>query len=248
MNLLLVVLFTLLGSIFSVAGAALLFLLREKQMRKVTNLLLPFAIGTLLGAAFLGMIPHALSRQDSRTVLATVLFGIILFYVFEKIALWRHCHEVPCEVHSRAGVLILIGDSFHNVVDGVAIAVAFAGSVPLGIATALAVIAHEVPQEVGDFAILLESGFPRSRALFWNALSSLAALPGAVLTVFLLPSIESFVPFLLAMSAASFIYIALADLVPGRRASGGPANLLLEIPLISAGIATIVAVRSLSSI
>ena len=144
------------------------------------------------------MIPHALECLAPPSVLVTVLFGIILFYVLEKMALWRHCHEHPCEVHSRAG------------------------SVSLGIATAVAVIAHEVPQEVGDFAILLESGYSRTRALIWNGLSSLAALPGALLTYFLLPVIQQLVPFLLSVAAASFIYIALADLVPGRRDTGGP--------------------------
>ena len=244
MNLPLVLFWTLLGSIFSVAGAGVLLLLRQDRLRQITSILLPYAIGTLLGAAFLGMIPHALRRQEPTRILTTVLFGIILFYILEKIALWRHCHEHPCEVHSRAGVMILMGDSLHNFVDGIAIAVAFSSSVSLGIATAAAVIAHEVPQEVGDFAILLESGFSRSRALFWNALSSLAAVPGALLTFFLLPLIASLVPYFLAVSAASFIYIALADLVPGRRVSGGPGALLTELPLIFLGVATIASVHS----
>ena len=139
--------------------------------------------------------------------------------------------------------MILIGDSVHNFVDGVAIAAAFAGSIPLGVAASVAVIAHEVPQEVGDFAILLESGYTRSRALWFNTLSSIAALPGAVMTFFLLPVIQSLVPYLLSVSAASFIYIALADLVPGRRATGGPRSLAWELPLVALGIGTIVALR-----
>src|SRR4030065_1763939 len=109
---------------------------------------------------------------------------MILFYVLEKFALWRHCHQQPCDIHTRAGTLILIGDSLHNFVDGVAIAAAFAGSVPLGIATSVAVIAHEVPQEVGDFAILLEDGYSRSRALVFNALTSMTTLLGAIMTYF----------------------------------------------------------------
>ena len=179
----------------------------------------------------------------SSSLLSTILAGIILFYVLEKFALWRHCHEQPCDIHTRAGAMILIGDSIHNFVDGVAIAVAFTGSVPLGIATSVAVIAHEVPQEVGDFAILLESGYSRSRALVFNALTSMTTLLGAIMTYFLLPVIQSLVPYLLAVSAASFIYIALADLVPGRRASGGLRSLLWELPLIVFGILTIVALR-----
>jgi zinc and cadmium transporter len=243
MNLGLIVFFTLLGSICSVGFAALLLLFKGKRLSFVTDGLIPYAIGTLLGAAFFGMIPHALLRLPSTSVLPTVLSGIILFYVLEKFALWRHCHELPCDVHTRTGTMILIGDSLHNFVDGVAIAAAFAGSVPLGVATSVAVIAHEVPQEVGDFAILLESGYSRSRALWFNALSSIAAVPGAVMTYFLLPVVQSLVPYLLSVSAASFIYIALADLVPGRRGTGGLRSLAWELPLIASGIGTIAALR-----
>jgi zinc and cadmium transporter len=189
------------------------------------------------------MIPHAILQLTSTPVFLTVLFGILLFYVLEKLALWRHCHEQPCDVHTRAGTMILIGDSLHNFVDGVAIAVAFAEAVPLGIVTSVAVIAHEVPQEVGDFAILLESGYSRARAFLFNMLSSLTALLGAVLTYFLLPFVQSLVPYLLSVSAASFIYIALADIVPGRRAAGGLRSLAWELPLIALGMSTIVALR-----
>jgi zinc and cadmium transporter len=237
----LIILFTLLGSICSVGLAGLLLLLQGERLRFVTNSLVPYAIGTLLSAAFFGMLPHALLHLTGSSVLTTVVAGIILFYVLEKFALWRHCHEQPCDIHTRAGTMILIGDSLHNFVDGVAIAAAFAGTVQLGIAASVAVIAHEVPQEVGDFAILLESGFSRSRALWFNTLSSLAALPGAVMTYFLLPVIQTLVPYMLSVSAASFIYIALADLVPGRRVTGGLRSLAWELPLIALGIGTIVA-------
>jgi zinc and cadmium transporter len=237
----LIIVFTLLGSVCSIGLAALVLLFKGKNLSRLTAVLIPYAIGTLLGAAFFGMIPHALEQADADAVLSAVLAGILLFYLIEKLALWRHCHNQPCEIHTQAGTLILIGDSLHNFVDGVAIAVAFAASVPLGIATSVAVIAHEVPQEVGDFAILLESGFSRSRALLFNLLSSLTALVGAVLTVCLLPIAQSLTPFLLSVSAASFIYIALADLIPGRRSDSGLRSLLWELPLIALGIATIVA-------
>ena len=241
MNLVLIVAFVLLGSLCSVGLAALVLVFKEKNLPLFTSYLIPYAIGTLLGAAFLGMIPHALLQLSSDSVLLTVMAGIILFFLLEKIALWRHCHEQPCNVHPRAGELILIGDSLHNFVDGIAIAVAFSESVSLGIATSLAVTAHEVPQEVGDFAILLENGYTRSRAFLFNALSSLAALPGALLAYYLLPVIEWLVPYLLSLSAASFIYIALADLVPGRRNNAGLRNLLAELLLIALGVATIAA-------
>jgi len=235
----LIVLFTLLGSICSVGIAALLLLVDGERLRRITAILVLFAIGTLLGAAFFGMIPNALRQLQTIQVSATVVFGITLFYILEKFALWRHCHEQLCDVHTRAGSMILIGDSVHNFVDGVAIAAAFTESVPLGIAASVAVITHEVPQEVGDFAILIESSYSHSRALLFNTLSSLAALPGALMAYFLFPFVQLAVPYFLSVSAASFIYIALADLVPGRRAAGGLRSLAWELPLIAAGISVI---------
>jgi zinc and cadmium transporter len=239
----LIVLFTLLGSICSVGLAALMLLFKGKRMAYITAVMIPYAIGTLLGAAFFGMIPHAQRQLSSDRVLPIVLAGLILFFMLEKFALWRHCHEKPCNIHTRSGMMILIGDSLHNFVDGVAIAVAFNSSISLGITTSIAVIAHEVPQEAGDFAILLESGYSKSRALLLNALSSLAAVAGAVIAFFLLPVIQSLVPYLLSISAASFLYIALADLVPGRRATGGLKSLAWELPLIVLGVGTIVVLR-----
>jgi zinc and cadmium transporter len=243
MNLGVMITFCLLGSVCSVGLAALLLLFKGRRLQLFTSYLIPYAIGILLGAAFFGMIPHALLRLPSESALPTVLVGIILFFLLEKFAVWRHCHEQPCDVHTRAGAMILIGDSLHNFVDGVAIAAAFASSTRLGIATSVAVIAHEVPQEVGDFAILLESGYTRSRAFWFNGLSSLAALPGAILAFYVLPFIEWLVPYLLSLSAASFIYIALADLVPGRRSVGGLQSLVWESALIALGIGTIVVLR-----
>jgi len=243
MNLALIIFFTILGSICSVGIAGILLLFKGRRLQLISRGLVPYAIGTLLGAAFFGMIPYALQGLASSIVLPVILFGIILFFILEKFAVWRHCHEQSCGVHTRAGTLILIGDSLHNFVDGVAIAAAFSGSVHLGIATSVAVIAHEVPQEVGDFAIMLEGGYSRARALFFNALSSMAALPGAVMTCFLLPYIHSAVPYLLSVSAASFIYIALADLVPGRRANGGLGGFAWDLSMIAMGVGTIVLLR-----
>jgi zinc and cadmium transporter len=241
----LIVVFTLLGSICSVGLAALMLLFESRRMAFITAVMIPYAIGTLLGAAFFGMIPHAQQQLSSDRVMPLVLAGLILFFMLEKFALWRHCHEKPCDIHTRSGTMILIGDSLHNFVDGVAIAVAFNRSISLGIATSVAVIAHEVPQEAGDFAILLENGYSRSKALLLNALSSLTSVAGAVVAFFLLPVIQLLVPYLLSVSAASFIYIALADLVPGRRATGGLQSLAWELPLIVLGVCTIVALQSL---
>ncbi len=242
----LVVAATLLGSIVSVGIAGLILLFKDRLLDAFTSRLIPYAIGTLLGAAFTGMIPEALTRLGVEPVLTSVLAGIVLFYVLEKLALWRHCHERACDVHTQAGPMIIIGDSIHNFVDGVAIAVAFSASLPLGIATAVAVVTHEVPQEVGDFAILLHSGFSRPRALLFNMLSSLTALLGAILAILLLPVARWSVPYLLSLSAGSFIYIALADLVPGRRARGGLRSLAWELPLIVLGGGTILVLHFLA--
>jgi len=243
-TLFLIVLFTVLGSLCSVGMAGLVLLFRGHRIVSVTGVLIPYAIGTLLGAALFGTIPHAMEHLPNTTVLPTVLFGILAFYLLEKVTLWRHCHEHdhPCAVHTRAGSMILMGDALHNFVDGVAIGAAFLASVPVGITTAIAVIAHEIPQEVGDFAILVESGYSRSRALGYNLLSSAVSLPGAIAAYYLLPFVSSVVPYLLAVAGASFLYIALADLVPGRRVSGGVKSLLWEVPLILIGILTIVVI------
>ena len=164
---------------------------------------------------------------------------MVLFFVLEKLVLWRHCHDSECEVHGRAAPLILIGDAFHNFVDGVVIAAAFVSSIPLGISTALAVIAHEVPQEVGDFAILLDSGYSRAKALVLNGLSSITTLPGALIAYFWLAETREAVPYILAISAASFIYIATADLIPALHRQVTPVASLRQLLLLLAGIGTI---------
>jgi zinc and cadmium transporter len=231
--------FSILGSIGAVAGAALMLLFPDNIRRVLVPGLVSYATGTLLGAAFLGMIPAGLKQAPAQVIMATVLAGIVLFFMLEKFVLWRHCHDHECEVHSRAGPLILIGDAFHNFVDGVVIAASFLTSIPLGIAASLAVIAHEVPQEVGDFAILLDNGYGRTRALVLNSLSAAATLPGAVAAYFWLGVTGEAVPYILALSAASFIYIAAADLIPGLHRQVTGAASLRQLVLLLAGIGTI---------
>ena len=234
-----IVVFSLLGSVGAVAGAALLLLFPERTRKTLLPCLLSYATGTLLGAAFLGMIPKGVEQAAPLPVTSTVLAGIVVFFVLEKIVVWRHCHDANCEVHGSAGPLILIGDAFHNFVDGFVIAAAFLTSIPLGIAASLAVIAHEVPQEVGDFAILLDNGYSRPRALMLNTLSSLPTLPGALLAYISLAATMKAVPYILAISAASFIYIAVADLVPSLHRQAGLLAGVRQLLLILAGIATI---------
>jgi len=163
--------------------------------------------------------------------------------LLEKLILWRHCHNEECDIHTAAGPLILFGDAFHNFVDGVVIAAAFLISIPLGTATALAVIAHEVPQEVGDFGILLDSGYSKKKALLYNFLSSVTTLPGAIIAYFYLITMKEAVPYILALSAASFIYIALADLIPSLHKKVGLGTSIRQIILILAGVATILFFR-----
>ena len=217
--------------------------------------LISYAIGALLGAAFLEVLPHAIEAQgDAGTATAIVLAGILGFFVLEKLVLWRHCHDDHCEGHEahaaredhgRSGLLILVGDTFHNFVDGVLIAAAFMQDVRLGIVTALAIIAHEIPQEVGDFLILLHSGYSRLKALAFNLLSSLATLAGGLLAYFALSALQGVVPVFLALAAASMIYVAVADLIPGLHKRTALAATLQQVLLITAGIATILLARFL---
>lgn len=234
-----IVTFGLLGGAGATAGSALVMLFPERMRRSVLPWLLCYATGTLLGAAFLGMIPKAFSQSPALEVSVALLAGFIAFFGLEKLVIWRHCHERECNVHSSAGSLILIGDAFHNFVDGVVIAAAFLTSVPLGIATALAVIAHEVPQEIGDFAILLDSGYDRWTALLLNTLSAAATLPGAVLGYYWLAETMEAMPYVLAISAASFIYIAAADLIPALHRQATPGASFGQFALLLAGIGTI---------
>lgn len=232
--------FSALGSVGAVIGAALMLLSPESVRSKAVPWLISYATGTLLGAAFLGMIPAGLKAAPAKAITATVLAGMVLFFLLEKLVIWRHCHDADCVVHGQAAPLILVGDAFHNFVDGVLIAAAFLDSVPLGIAAAIAVIAHEVPQEVGDFAILLGGGYGRVKALVLNTLSASATLPGAVGAYFLLSETSEAVPYILALSASSFIYIASADLVPELHRQSELSASLFQMALLLAGIGTIV--------
>ncbi|HPI59450.1 MAG TPA: ZIP family metal transporter [Zoogloea sp.] len=226
--------------------------------------LISYAIGALLGAAFLEVLPHAIEAAESPERAAmNILAGILIFFVLEKLVLWRHCHDEGCHGHGhdhhghgqaaaqehdhgRSGLLILIGDTFHNFVDGVLIAAAFVESTPLGIVTAMAIIAHEIPQEAGDFLILLHSGYSRGKALAFNLLSSLATLVGGILAYFALSHMETLVPVFLALAAASMIYVAVADLIPGLHKRTELRATAQQVLLIAAGIASIVLAHPLA--
>lgn len=253
--------FTAAGGALGVLGAASVLLLSARLRERVLPMLVSFAIGALLGGAFLALLPHALEAPgvDAHGVALTVLLALLGFFLLEKMVLWRHCHTHDCEVHgshaapaggysehtierartAAAGGLILVGDGIHNLVDGVLIAAAFMTDVHLGIVTSLAVVAHELPQELGDFAILLMSGYTRARALLYNVLSGLAMIVGGVGAYLSLSFAMGAVPYVLAVAAASFIYIAVADLIPGLHRRPEPSATLEQLALIGVGVAII---------
>lgn len=238
------------GALSVVAAAALGSALGAHRV----NTLISYAIGALLGAVFLEILPHAFEHSDPHRMAGTVLAGILLFFVLEKLVLWRHCHHDHCEAHEahapahdhgRSGLLILIGDTFHNFVDGILIAAAFMESTELGIVTALAIIAHEIPQEVGDYLILLHSGYSRFKALAFNLLSSLATLVGALLAYFALSDLTDWIPSMLGLAAASMIYVAVADLIPGLHKRTELKATLQQVLLIGLGVGSILLVGEL---
>ncbi|MCL4528482.1 MAG: ZIP family metal transporter [Chloroflexi bacterium] len=239
MQLIWIISFSLLGSIGAILLAGSYLLFPEKIRQNLIPCLISYATGTLLGAAFLGLLRHALDHSPAASVLSTVLIGILTFFLLEKIVIWRHCHDMECEKHAVAGPLLLIGDALHNLIDGIAIAAAFISSVPIGVTTSLAVFAHEFPQEVGDFAILLASGYSRRRALAYNILSSLSTLPGAILAYYFLMVVQTLTPNIMAFSAASFIYIAIADLIPNLHKQSNLIQSIRQFGFMLAGIGTI---------
>jgi zinc and cadmium transporter len=253
---------TLFGGTLSVLFAAALTLNTRASW---VQMLVSYAIGALLGAAFLNALPEALElSKDPAQMTATVLFGILLFFILEKLVLWRHCHVEECEVHDplhgvpiiaatdnhdngRSGMMIMLGDTFHNFVDGILIAAAFMADIQLGIVTSIAIIAHEIPQEAGDFLILLNSGYTRRQALLFNLLSSVATLIGGMLTYFMLQDMNHLIPSLLGLAAASMIYVAMSDLIPGLHKRPEIAATVQQVALITLGISSIWLAGSLFS-
>ena len=233
----------LIASVGVVAASALLLLAGAQLSRTLTPRLVSFAVGTLLASAFLGLLPGALAGADASSILLTTFIGILAFFSLEKLLIWRHCHQAGCEIHAVSGTLILAGDAFHNFVDGVVIASAFLQSTALGISTTLAVVAHEVPQEVGDFGILLNSGYSRSQAFVYNSLSASTTLLGAGLAYVAVGQVRQIVPFVLAVSASSFLYIGMADLIPNLHRDTRPASAWEQLLLIVAGAFLIAVMR-----
>jgi len=229
---------SLLGGMGGLVVASGVLLIRDGLRTALLPWLVSYAVGALLGITMMGLLPESLESLPSNHVFATLLGGILLFFILEKLVLWRHCHTHDCEVHESTVASVMIGDAFHNFVDGAVIAAAVLTSVPLGVSTAVAVAAHEIPQELGDFAILLHAGYSRSKALWLNVLSALASAVGAASAFLAFDTIPKLLPYCLSLAAASFLYVAMADLIPGLHRGRTDASSLRQILLIALGIVT----------
>ncbi len=282
----------LLGGVLSVSIAALFALNTQKHR---VPLLVSYAIGALLAAVFLEILPHAIQTAPNvQAMTGMMLFGILLFFALEKLVLWRHCHGDHCEMHAphdeahcpdlqtpvqpagvkfkpvaassqvlqhvhgpdcqhdhhahdhgRSGLMIMIGDTFHNFVDGILICAAFMVDMQVGLVTALAIIAHEIPQEVGDFLILLHSGYSKRKAFLFNIASSLATLLGGLLAYSALNVVRHWIPYILSLAAASMLYVAVADLIPGLHKRTAMRDTLLQLLLIGLGVASVATAKYL---
>ena len=242
----------LVGSGVSLAIAATLAF--RVQARWIP-MLVSYAVGALLGAVFLDVLPHLFEQTKSPSrIAAFILAGLLAFFMMEKLLLWRHHHhggeesvdhghQAEIGDHGRSGWMIMAGDTFHNFTDGIIIASAFLADPRLGIVTALAIVAHEIPQEIGDFLILLHSGFSRRKALLVNFASGLATVAGALIAYFALSLVDQWTPEILAVAAASMIYVAVADLIPGLHKRTEVRESFTQVAFIAAGIFTIWAIE-----
>jgi zinc and cadmium transporter len=237
---------SVLGSTGGLLVASSLLLFKDGVRSRLVPWLVSYAVGALLGVALLALLPEALETLEPVAVLGTLLVGILVFFVLEKLVLIRHCHTDECHVHASAAPLVLLGDAFHNFIDGAIISAAVMTSVPLGINTAIAVAAHEIPQEVGDVAILLAAGYSRRRALILNIVSGASGILGACLAFAMVSVVPDVRPFVLAFSAASLLYIAMSDLIPDLHRGQLDGNPFRQVLLITAGVATIMIFEGLA--
>ena len=247
MTLAYIVFATFAGGILSVLIAALLTV---QLLGRVVKSLVSLSAGVLLGTALLNVLPEAFqSKAGAQGLFTTLLLGLLFFFLLEKAELYRHDHHhegddphhhhhhgFDAEQAGKGGWSVLVGDAIHNFCDGVIIAAAFLTDTRLGIVTSLAIIAHEVPQEVGDYIVLLNAGFSRSRALFYNALSGLAAVAGGVLGYYVVGPWQGLFPYLLVVAASSFIYVAVADLLPQLQRRLPWRDTLAQVAWIAAGL------------
>ena len=199
-------------SIISLIGVITLAI-KDKLLHKIIFYLLGFSAGALIGGAFLHILPEAIERLNSTVVFYYVILGIVLFFLMERYFHWRHCHEGNCSIHAFT-YLNIAGDAVHNFFDGLMIAASFIVSFKMGLATTAAIILHEIPQELGDFGVLVYGGFSRRKALFFNFISALTAVLGALTGYFIADLVHGFTSFVMPLTAGGFIYIATSDLIP----------------------------------
>ena len=240
------------GGVIATAAAALTLALSSSWISRLVS----FAVGALLAAVFIELLPNALETGRASTVMATVLAGLLAFFLLEKLVLWRHSHghaehrdheeesEHDHALHApgdggRSGLMILIGNSVHNFCDGIVIAAAFLVEPRLGIATTVAIVAHAVPQQVGDFAVLIHSGFSRKRAFGWNLAAGTATLAGVIAGYLALAGMQQALPIVLAVAAASLLYVAVADLIPSLHRRPEPVETARQVLAIGLGVAVI---------
>ncbi|WP_348756728.1 ZIP family metal transporter [uncultured Aquincola sp.] len=253
MTLLYIVLATLAGGLLSVGIAASLTV---HLLGRVVKSLVSLSAGVLLATALLNVLPEAFeSNAEPHALFATLLGGLLFFFLLEKVELYRHTHHHEGDGHhhhhhfdaeqaGRGGWSVLLGDSIHNFCDGVIIAAAFLTDVRLGTVTALAIIAHEIPQEVGDYIVLLNAGLSRTRALVYNALSGAAAVVGGVVGYFVVGPWEALFPYLLVVAASSFVYVAVADLIPQMQRRLSLRDTLLQVGWLAAGLVIVLLAMS----
>jgi zinc and cadmium transporter len=233
---------SIIGSLGGVIFASSFLLLREAVRGHLIPWLISFAVGTLVGVALLDLVPESLAQIPARGAMLTMAGGILSFFLLEKAVLWRHCHDdEACHVHSTAASLVIVGDAFHTFTDGAVIAAAVLTSLPLGLTTALAVAAHEIPQELGDVAILLRAGYSRWRAFTLNVLAGVGGILGAAAMVVAGRVVPQILPYVLAFAAGNFLYVAMADLIPDlhRGEITDRVKQALQVLLIAAGVLTI---------
>ncbi|MFA5148507.1 MAG: ZIP family metal transporter [Candidatus Omnitrophota bacterium] len=231
-------------SVFIVSAISLIgvftLLFKSKSLDKVFFVLVSFATGSMLGAAFLDLMPEAIEKAPPEKVFGSVLAGLMIFFLMEKFLYWYHCHEGECDIHQFT-YLNLFGDGLHNFLDGVIIAAAFLGSTSLGVITTLAIVLHEIPQELGDFGVLVYGGFSRVKALVCNFLTALTSVAGAVAAYFFLDKIEGLTPLIIGIAAGGFIYISCTDLIPELNKQRKVSISIQQFILILLGIGVILA-------
>ncbi len=230
-----IIIATVLVSFISLIGVITLAI-KQRFLNKILIYLVSLSIGALLGDAFIHLIPEASDSISLQSVFMFVLVGFLFFLVVEKFFHWRHCHDDKCKTHSFAYVN-LFGDTVHNFIDGLIIAGSFLVDVSVGIASTLAIALHEIPQELGDFGVLIYAGFSRKKAIWWNFLTALSAVLGGFVGFFLFNSVDNLLPALLGFAAGGFVYIAASDLIPEVRKEMGVVKSIINFLMILAGLA-----------